>query len=432
MRYASIKIACAVALTSLAAIALSACGNSVPGNGVATVGDTVIKKAEFDKWLGIASAGNASAQGAAASAAPDPPNYTKCVAAGRSQPVPKGTPKPTAAQLKKQCKQQYDQLKGQVMQFLIQAQWVQQEADAKGIKVSDAEVRRSFEDQKKTAFGKGSEKNYQRFLKRSGMSEQDILFRVKLDTLQQKLTQKVTEDKTKVSDSDVSDYYNKNKKRFAQPERRNLDVVLTKTRSKAVQAQQAVRSGQSWKTVAKQYSIDQASKTQGGKLPDVTRGQQEKAFDKAIFGAKKGKLEGPVKTQFGWYVFEVTKITPASQQSLDQSRDTIRNLLRSQRQQKALDDWIKDFRSRYKDKTTCADGFKTAECKNGPSAKTNTGPASGGAPGGAPAPQGAPPAQGGAPQGGAPTPQPQAPQGGAAPPQGGGAAPPQGGSAPTP
>src|SRR3954453_5090427 len=113
MRYASIKIACAVALTSLAAIALSACGNSVPGNGVATGGDTVIKKAEFDKWLGIAAAGNASAQGGA-SAAPDPPNYTKCGAAGQAQPVPKGTAKPTAGQLKKQCKQQYDQLKGQV------------------------------------------------------------------------------------------------------------------------------------------------------------------------------------------------------------------------------------------------------------------------------------------------------------------------------
>jgi foldase protein PrsA len=152
----------------------------------------------------------------------------------------------------------------------------------------------------------------------------------------------------------------------------------------------------------------------------VTKGQQEQAFDKAIFAASKGKVEGPVKTQFGWYVFDVQKITPASQQSLQQSKETIRNLLRSQRQQKALDKWIKDFRERYKDKTTCADDFKTAECKNGPSDKTNTGPASGGQPGGTPAPQApqqsVPP--GGAPQGGAP--QGGAPQGGA--PQG---APPQ-------
>ena len=45
-----------------------------------------------------------------------------------------------------------------------------------------------------------------------------------------------------------------------------------------------------------------------------------------------------MKTQFGWYVFKVEKVTKASQQSLEQSTETIKNLLRSQRQQKALDD----------------------------------------------------------------------------------------------
>ena len=309
------------------------------------------------------------------------------------------------------------------MQFLIQAQWVQQEAANQNIKVADAEVKRSFEDQKKQAFP--TDKAYQKFLKTSGMTETDILFRVKLDTLQQKLTQKVTEKQSKVTDADVQDYYDKNKKRFAQPERRNLRVVLTKTQAKAKQAKAALEKGQSWKSVSKKFSIDQASKAQGGKLPDVTKGQQERAFDQAIFAAKKGQTQGPVKTQFGWYVFEVSKITPASQQSLSQSQQTIKNLLRSQRQQKALDKWIKDFRQRYKDKTTCADDFKTAECSNGPSDKTNTGPASGGAPGGAPAPQT------GAPQG-TPQPQgaPQAPQG--APQQAPQGAAPQGPPQPTP
>jgi foldase protein PrsA len=313
------------------------------------------------------------------------------------------------------------------MQFLIQAQWVQQEAASQDIKVSDAEVKRSFEDQKKQAFP--NDKAYQKFLKTSGMTETDILFRVKLDTLQQKLTQKVTEQQSKVTDSDVSDYYDKNKKRFAQPERRDLRVVLTKTEAKAKQAKSALQKGDSWKAVSKKYSIDQASKAQGGKLPDVTKGQQERAFDTAIFAASKGKVQGPVKTQFGWYVFEVSKITAASQQSLEKSKETIKNLLRSQRQQKALDKFIKDFRNKYKDKTTCADDFKTAECKNGPSDKTNTGPASGGQPGGTPTPQGAPQGAPQAPQGAAPqapqqapqgAPQaPQAPQGGApqAPPQ---------------
>ena len=221
--------------------------------------------------------------------------------------MPKGQKKPTDDALKKQCKTEYDTLKREVMQFLIQAEWVQQEAADQDIKVTDKEIKKSFEDQKKQAFP--NDKQYEEFLASSGMTEDDILFRVKLDQLQQKLTQKVTEDAKKVSDEDISAYYEKNKKRFAQPERRDLRVVLTKTEAKANQAKKALESGQSFKKVVKQYSIDEASKSQGGLLPAVSEGQQEKAFDAAIFDAEKGKIEGPVKTQFGWYVFEVEKVT---------------------------------------------------------------------------------------------------------------------------
>jgi foldase protein PrsA len=373
----SIKLACITAVAGLGSIAAIGCGNDVPPNAVAKVGDSVITKAQFDKWLENAARGQS--QGGQA-AVPDPPDYRNCVASLRKQPVPSGGKQPSTESLKKQCKQQYDQLKGEVMQFLIQAQWVQQEADARGVKVSDAEVRKSLEDQKKQAFP--NEKAYQRFLKQSGMSEEDILFRVKLDQLQSKLTQKVTENEGKVTKDDIQAYYEKNKKRFSQPERRDLRVVLTKSKAKADQAKDAIRGGQSFKAVAKRYSIDDASKSQGGKLPDVAKGQQEKALDEAVFSAKKGKLKGPVKTQFGYYVFEVTKVTPASQQSLAQATDTIRNVLKSQRQQKALDAFIKDWREQYKDKTNCADDFRVAECKNAPKEKTNTGPVSGGAPGG--------------------------------------------------
>jgi foldase protein PrsA len=296
--------------------------------------------------------------------------------------VPKDQKKPSDDALKKQCKSEYDALKKEVMQFLIQAEWVQQEAADQDIKVTDAQIKKSFEDQKKQAFP--NDKQYNQFLASSGMTEDDILFRVRLDQLQQKLTQKVTEDAKKVSDADIEAYYEKNKKRFAQPERRDLRVVLTKTEAKANQAKQALDSGQPFKKVVKQYSIDEASKSQAGLLPAVTQGQQEKAFDEAIFDAKKGQLEGPVKTQFGWYVFEVEKVTKASQQTLEQSKETIKNLLRSQRQQKALDEFIKSFREDYKDKTDCADDYRVAECKNAPKDETDTGPASGGNPGGQP------------------------------------------------
>jgi foldase protein PrsA len=385
----------ALAAAVLGLVALAGCGNNVPAGAVAKVGDSTITQDEFDKWMTIAVRGQSQQQGGQA-AVPQPPDFEKCVAAKSKTPVPKGQKQPTDEALKKQCKSEYDQLKQDVMQFLIQGEWVQQEADKRGIKVKPAELQKALEDQKKQVFP--NDKQYQQFLKTSGMTEDDVLFRVKLNELQQRLTQNVTEDAAKVSDEDISSYYAKNKKRFAQPERRDLRVVLTKTEAKANQAKKALESGDSFKQVVKKYSIDEASKSQGGLLPAVSEGQQEKAFDTAIFDAQKGKIEGPVKTQFGWYVFEVEKVTKASQQTLEESKDTIKNLLRSQRQQKALDEFIKEFRNDYKDDTNCADDYRVAECKNAPKDETDTGPASGGNPSGQ---QPAQPAQ--------PTPTPQTP-----------------------
>jgi foldase protein PrsA len=409
----------ALAIALPAALALASCGGeSIPGNAVAKVEDDPILKTTFDHWMKIAAI---SSQGPTTGNAPpkvnipQPPEFTACVAdkTKTSPKPPKGQPKPTSEQFKAQCKQEYESLRDQVMQLLIQNEWVQGEAEAQGVKVTDAEVKKAFEEQKKQSFPKPAD--YKKFLETSGFTEEDILFRVRLEQLSNKLREKVIKGKDKVSDEQIKTYYDKNKKRFAQPERRDLRIVLTKTEGKANEAKKAIEDGQSWKTVAKKYSIDQASKDQGGSLLAVAKGQQEPSLDKAVFAAEKGGLQGPVKTQFGFYVFQVQKITPASQQTLEQAKATIRGILASENQQKALDKFIKDFQKKWKDETNCRDGYVTQDCKNAPKPKgTSTVP-----PGAVPQPQGGGAPQqvppGAAPPGGAP------PQGG--PPQG---APPQG------
>jgi|tagenome__1003787_1003787.scaffolds.fasta_scaffold20893448_2 foldase protein PrsA len=364
----------------VAAIVLAACGgSSIPGNSVAKVGDTSITKDDFNHWLRIAAISSQGqtnpdiASGKAQAQIPDPPDFKQCVAQKQktaAKPA-KGQPAPTTTQFKQQCQTEYNQLRDQVLQFLISAQWIVGEADDQGVKVTDAEVDKQFDTTKKQSFPK--EADFQKFLKSSGMQLDDLKFRVRVQALSDKLRTKVTKGKDTVTDAQVKAYYDKNKSRFAQPERRDLHVVLTKTKAKADQARAALKSGQSFKSVAKKYSIDQASKNQGGKLLAVAKGQQEKALDDAVFKAPKGKLEGPVKTQFGYYLFDVSKITPASQQTLTQATPTIKQLLQSQNQQKALDSFVKDFQKRWKDKTDCRNGFVTQDCKNAPKPKaTNT------------------------------------------------------------
>jgi foldase protein PrsA len=356
-------------------LALSACGGEggVPGNAVVKIGSDPIKTQAFDHWLQVAATTQQQQTGATGTAQiPKPPEFTACIAQAKktaAKPA-KGQPKPTDATYKAQCKQQYESLRDSVLQFLISSAWIEGESADKGVKISDADVKKEFDKQRTQSFPK--DKDYAAFLKSSGYIQEDLLYRIKVQNLSQKLRTKILEGTDKVTDAQIAAYYAKNKSRFAQPEKRDLRIVLTKTEAQAKKAKAALDGGQSFKSVAAKYSIDQGTRDNGGLLAAVPKGQQEKALDAATFEASKGKVEGPIKTQFGYYVFEVAKITPGSQQSLEQSKASIKQLLVSQQQQKKLDAFVKDFQKKWKDRTDCRKGYVTADCKNAPKKAATT------------------------------------------------------------
>lgn len=374
-------------------IALAACGDSVPGNSVASVDGETVSREQFRKWLGIA-ASTSQPQGAA-KVAYAPPDYAGCVATKRrTAPKPaKGQPSQTDAQLKTLCKQEYEGLRDQVMQFLILEKWVTGEAQDQGVSVSTAEADKEFEEAKKQSFPK--EADFQDFLKQSGMSLADAKFQVRFNTVYRKLREKAVKGADKVTTKAIADFYEKNKARFATPATRDLRVILTKTEARANEAKQALQNGQSWSSVAKRFSIDQASKDQGGSLLGIAKGTQEKSFDEAIFSAQRGTLTGPVKTQFGYYVFQVQKIVAAKQQTLKDATPAIRQQLDAQNKQKADDEFNTALRKKWKARTNCADAYVMSQCKNAPAPKTSTtAPAGQQVPQQQPPPQQAPPAGG--------------------------------------
>ena len=135
--------ACSLVLVALAlALLVAGCGGGRAlrlGRHASTTRRS--RRTEFNHWLSVAA--KQQALPGATAAVPDPPNYTKCVAALQKAPVAKGQAKPTAAALKSQCAQEYDSLKQQVMQFLVQSEWLLKEADKRKINVKPRRPSRS-------------------------------------------------------------------------------------------------------------------------------------------------------------------------------------------------------------------------------------------------------------------------------------------------
>ncbi len=356
-----------------AGLTLAACGG-IPGNAVVSVNGTSITKDTFNHWLTIAAASSSAvAPGTTAPkpVIPQPPSYTACIAhLEATAPKPaKGQSKPTSAALKTQCEQQYTALKQQVLGFLISSDWVIGEASDQGVKVSDTEVTKQFNQIKNQQFPR--EADLQKFLASSGQTISDLLLRVKLNMLSQKIEQKITKNATKKpSQSEIAAYYEQHKSQYGQPERRNILVVLTKTQAQAETAKGEISSGTSFASVAKQKSTDPVSKAAGGSLTGVVKGQEEKALDEAIFAAKLNVLGGPIKTPFGYYIYEVKKTLPSSQQTLAQVQSSVQQQLTAQKQQKALSAFVAGFRKKWTARTECRTGYVMQDCKSYKAPKT--------------------------------------------------------------
>src|SRR5680860_519115 len=122
----------------VAAALAAGCGESIPGNSVATVDGQDITRTDFDHWMTVFSKSSASqAQGAASTTAtvPDPPDYAKCIKAKRDAAAKtKSKARPTDKQLTTQCKSEYTSLRDQALGLLIAAEWLEGEAADQGVK----------------------------------------------------------------------------------------------------------------------------------------------------------------------------------------------------------------------------------------------------------------------------------------------------------
>ena len=292
-----------------------------PNNAVAKVGDTVITQTDYDKWHRLITL----------------------------SPFLKG--------------ESDEVFKRKTMEALIVSEWVEQKAAAEHLTVSDDQVGRVLEARKSTF---PSEDAFRRFVKDAGLTEEDFRHRVRLDLLQQKLDQKTSRKAPKASPREIESYYEQNEKLFSRPESRDFIFVVTKSKARAEQALHALEAGERWQAVVRRYSSDpERARGRAVKGPKLAEGRE--SLERAVYRTRVGKIEGPVKTRVGWYVFEVTKVTPKARRSLEQARETIAAQLNSERIQAAIQEFRKDYRS----KTVCAKDYTVPQCSNGPKEKTS-------------------------------------------------------------
>lgn len=251
---------------------------------------------------------------------------------------------------------EYNTLKNQAVQFLVQREQFEIKADELDVEVTDKQVDDRLAQIKKQYF-QGSDKKYRDQLKQQGLTEESVKRDIRAQLVQEGIFKNVTDD-IKVTDKEIQDYYNKNKAQYGTPEQREVRHILVPTKKQADSIYGQLQDGGDFAALAKKFSKDPASASQGGKLT-IARGQTVAPFDHTAFLLKEGQVSRPVKTQYGYHIIEpIGEIKPAETTALSKVKESIRQQLLQTKRNEAMTTWVEDTKKDFAEDTTYQVGFK--------------------------------------------------------------------------
>ncbi|HET7454240.1 MAG TPA: peptidyl-prolyl cis-trans isomerase [Solirubrobacterales bacterium] len=260
----------------------------------------------------------------------------------------------------------FEEVKEATLTELIEGIWLRGQAQEMGITTTDKQVEEELAQIKKSSFPTPG--SYDKFLKESGLSQEDVNDRVELQVVVNAIQEKVNAEAPAPTSSEISDYYEAEKAtQFTEKESRDVRLIINKDKAKVEAAKKELEkdnSPASWKKVAPKYSSDPTSKSKGGLQEGITEEFLKGELKEAIFDSATGEIKGPVKFETNWILIEVTKLNPAKSKSLGEVKAQIEETLKGEKQQEYLGEFATDFQTRWVSRTYCADGYVIEKCAN--------------------------------------------------------------------
>lgn len=84
--------------------------------------------------------------------------------------------------------------------------------------------------------------------------------------------------------------------------------ILVNTESECLDLKKKIEEGADFGEVAAEFSKCPSGK-RGGELGEFSPGQMVKEFDEVVFSQPVGPTHGPIKTQFGFHLVQITDRT---------------------------------------------------------------------------------------------------------------------------
>lgn len=236
-----------------------------------------------------------------------------------------------------------------------------QEAKAKGIDVSDQEVRQAVRQMKQ----QGETIDETNPATTKSVREQLTLL---------KLVDREVRSGVMVADSDMKRYFQEHRDRFALPEEYTLSQILIKPRSpddtadakaKMAEATALLKQGESFEDLALRFS-DEPNASRGGRLGLVRQGELLPAIERAIAKLVPGGISETIETSEGFHLVRLEDKRPKQFRPYEEVRVEIQGLVFQQKSEDVFQAWLADLKNK---------AYIEIKFESAPSGPPTTGPA---------------------------------------------------------
>ncbi|MFP4465790.1 MAG: peptidylprolyl isomerase [Candidatus Goldiibacteriota bacterium] len=149
------------------------------------------------------------------------------------------------------------------------------------------------------------------------------------------------EEKSKVTDAEAKEYYNKNKEDFIEIKAQH---ILVKNSALARNIYKSLLAGRDFENAAEKYSEDSTTRTKGGDVGYFTKGVMVKEFEDTAFSLGVDEISEPVQTVYGYHII---RINDKKEISFSDSKDRIIKIIENKKKKEIFEDVIERLRKKY-------------------------------------------------------------------------------------
>jgi peptidyl-prolyl cis-trans isomerase SurA len=246
-------------------------------------------------------------------------------------------------------------LKLSILDELVNSEILLQRASKLNLVASDAEVEDKFTASKSPY----TEEEFQRKLKESGLTVDDLKSDIRRQLSIEKLLNREVVAKISITDQDVADFYGANRAQFnfVEPQYHLAQIVVTtrpdpavhnrkndkaaneaEAGRKAAMLSQRLSAGADFAQLAMDYSEDPTASTGGdlGYNPESSFNRSDPLLKKTVLSLKTGEVSRPIQVKDGrYFILKLVGKESAGQRELSdpQVQQGIRDMLRNRKEQ---------------------------------------------------------------------------------------------------